>query len=79
MKKERERNGDSLTGNPVTGRISIYDFPWVVYTDLNSQGYYNVTLLQYGSFTIGYKVSGYNTGFSKFTILSGNSKYYESN
>ena len=63
------------SGNPVTGRISIYDFPWVVYTDLNSQGYYNVTLLQYGSFTIGYKVSGYNTGFSKFTILSGNSKW----
>ena len=63
------------SGNPVTGRISIYDFPWVVYANLNSRGYYSVTMLQYGSFTIGYKVSGYNTGFSKFTILSGNSKW----
>ena len=65
----------SKSGTPVTGRISIYDFPWVVYAQLNSRGYYSVTMLQYGSFTIGFKVSGYNTGFSKFTILSGNSQW----
>ncbi len=66
---------ENKQGNPVTGNISIYDFPWVVYAHLSSHGFYSVNLLQYGSFTIGYKVSGYNTGFNKFTIMSGNSQW----
>ncbi|MHB1440470.1 MAG: hypothetical protein ACYCSO_04640 [Cuniculiplasma sp.] len=61
-------------GGALNGPISIYDFPWVVHTNLVN-GFYSVTLLQYGAFTIGYKASGYNTGFSKFTILSGSTQW----
>ncbi len=53
--------------------VYVYDFPWVVAVNTNAFGYYYFTFLMYGTFTIGYKASGYTTTYKTFTMLNGNS------
>lgn len=60
------------SGANYNGEIYIFDFPWVVPVKVQN-GYYEVTLLHFGSYTIGYKASGYHRAFTKFSILSGSS------
>ena len=51
----------------------VYVFPWVDEVTTNSNGFYSVTMLHYGSYTVGYTVQNYSEPTASFSIIQGNS------
>ena len=67
------------TGNgptPLANKAAyIYVFPWVDEVKTTSTGFYSVTIVHYGSYSVGYTAQNFTEVTKSFSIIQGNSDW----